>query len=594
MSVELTPERHEQLHNEVPVANQPNENKEEKAELEKRAAADLEKISNGYIGDIRSVDEGLDSNHLVHEKVDVAKLPENLRNLAPDAKTWGDVSKKAADAGWKKLDSMLAANLKGDFKNQDALLDMITGKGSQLNTANVIIKDTPEDRLKETKELIKKTDGLPGGDKLSVAGLVGYTQLNKFDTAPRDEAALMKNYELVAKGKTDGISEIANALNSGKVKTLNGDVLKNDTKVNWSIAGPEVLKHAPKDEQKRKDMNYGQLLDVVAENSRAGSQDKKTNVTAKLEALATKLDGVWPDTAGNDRRSIVQTLESVKGKLDFNDPNSFINEVNNTYGEIANDLNALKELDLSLPANKEWMAQIQTKAENVVKKTGAFFEAGAKYMDQAKDNLKNIENAEEKQQISNIVSGVFSGMAAIGSIGFGWSNGAAIKLKQGGFGSKTAWTQGNGPAFFGSNTLFANNLAQTALTADRAKQLENLKKVSPDIAGFADTLKEGPKYLAESMGKLIGSTAATDYYINNKTRYDDYIAWARDNKDKSSIFGNGNDSEYKGAMPYRYWQTGEYAKTEDAMKLYHPPPGGRGGGNAPLRPKDPPPPDWAK
>ncbi len=529
----------------------------------KRLTGDMQKIEKGYVGDLSSVENQMKEKGMWEEKVDLAKIPESLRNGASSAKTWGDVFKGAAETGWKNLDTILSSTLKGDNTHKDALMDMISGKGSHLNTANIKIMGTDESRLKETKKELNLAANLPTDrDKMTVSLIPGYASANVYTGEPKDEVELLRNYDLVAKGKTDGIPKITEALEGGQVKGLDGKVVTGGTVIsNSALAfvppGSELREVVEASGLKGDKLTYGKLLDYVAENSRDNLTNLKAGIAEDLSSLTSAVDSMLiPGSAGNDRATLFQNMEKLSKEFDPNNKNGKLAFINEKYGELADKLNSFTAQDLSNPANKRYLEDLQKDMIKVQERTANFFNTTAGFFDQAKGNMKQIESREEKERIANIISGVFAGLAAFGSMGFVWSNSGAV-IKQLGGAARTndnwgAAFKGNLPALFGSGTLFANNAVQTGVNGNRQAMQDYLKKTFPNISAGIGT--EVSSNLKEAWGNMMKSYAETDYYLNNRQRFKDYAHWAYSNRQYSSLFGNGDDKGYKGPMPYVFWK----------------------------------------
>lgn len=564
----------------------------------KRLTGDLDKVAKGDVGNINSVNDQMKKSGMWDQDVDVSKLPESLRSSAPKgAKKWSDVANGAAEAGWKHLDTLIGEQVKGNFSRESELIGLLDGQGAELNTGNIRVMDTADGRLNSAKDYIKTLTKVPGGDpkKLTVSGVVAQLHFTKFDQSPTHEGALMKNFEIVAKGKHDGAAGLAAAINGGKVLGRDGKPINGASKIAYEYiaSGSKLDKLLG---ENKYDITYGKLLDIVHNEGTSSSSDKKDSLSKNLAKLSAAIDPMLIDNSpGNDRRTIMQNLDGLGKDLDVNNPNSKFSEINTLYGRVIDDINALQGMDINSPSHNEFMKETVRDLEEIQNKTGRFFEKAGNYFSMAKDNMKNIQKREEKEAMWNAIAMAFSGLAALGSIGFGVSNGFAVakQFKAGGF---VNTLKGNSPALFGSGTLFANNAANVGIAADKQSMLQDLMKLSPDLAKFGGNLSTANSYLKKAYEGMVTNVAAAEYHINNWDRYEKYMAWAtkKENRDKSSLYNkDANDSAYDGPMPYRFWKPGEFSNERGVpLSLYRVFMGGRGATKLEL--KAPPPPDWAK
>ncbi len=548
-------------------------------DLYKNRVQNLQNIANGAVGDNRAMDEHLENFGVKDDKLDIAKLPQDLRGIADGAKTWGQLSEKAKSAGWDKLDSLLSAQVKGDFSKQEELDKLMSGSKT---TAGIVIKDTAEGNLKKTKEAMKD---LNVKEDAKVEDLVKHTNTNMLIDKPTTEKQLMQNYELAARGNVQATSINADAINAGKVKTADGKVIGKDTKVNWDLAGAETKKVAESyNDMELKDYNYGILEGRIDKQAAGAFDNSKSTIDKALANLETSLKDVWPDSAGNDRRTLLQTFDSIGQKL-----GTAADDIKKNFETLDKEFKKLENLDLSLPANREWLKERGEDLIALQEKTGKFAEKGSEYVSQATDNLGAIEKREEQERTQALLAVIFGGLATIGSAGMGLGNTITMNMK-GGWGKlvKPGEKEATGLGLNGNFSIFANNAANTTTVGGlKLGALESAKSFLP--SEFGSKIENTSTFMKDSWIKLSTDMARLDYKFYNWNRYENYMNWARQNADKSSIFGKGNDAGYDGPMPHKFWTDGEYkGKASDLYREVGP------WRNRRYELKGPPEPEWYK
>ncbi len=264
---------------------------------EKDAATNLDQIGQGHVGNVREVNKGLDSSHLVHEKVSLAKLPESLRHLAPDAMTWGDVAKAAEEAGWKHLDNLMSAQLKGDFAKQDELKALLRSEDESTLTGNIVLKDTEKDRLGQTKAQLAKLPSMDVGATLD--DLLKVTESDTFgqkpETSPEDAAQGDVDFK-DQQAYENHLNAIALALGKG-VKV--GDRTLHTTLDDPGVAGHYkwMLKHKlatsePTEDGARESVNddiVGRVPNAFPKDTAADEKKAKQDYENSLNAWAVRV-----------------------------------------------------------------------------------------------------------------------------------------------------------------------------------------------------------------------------------------------------------------------------------------------------------------
>ena len=120
----------------------------------------------------------------------------------------------------------------------------------------------------------------------------------------------------------------------------------------------------------------------------------------------------------------------------------------------------------------------------------------------------------------------------------------------------------NLPALFGSGTLFANNAVNTGINADKwasfEKTFKNINMSQDQINHIKEGLNFSRGAFSKGMENLELAQRRIDYRSNEKSRFHDYYNWAMLHQSQSSMYGDGDDSAYTGAMPYKTWKTHQW------------------------------------
>ena len=541
----------------------------DQAVKEQQAVKDVSTLYNMDVGQAENVKNKLKEAGLTDKAVDKKSLNDDLKGLYDSAKddklTWSGLSKLAEDRGWKQLDSEFKKIADGDFSNTrygGTLYKLFTGKDGELNTANIKVNSTISDRLPQMKDHLRSKGNWGwSDDKLSVAIAFDLVEANSWNKKPGNAKEFMQNASIVADGKIDGIALLGQAINDGWAGIKNTDQIATE----YIVPGSNLDKLLGQDGTRLK-LNYGQLIDRVSHESDTRYDNTTNELTqhlSELNALITPDMGLG--SPGNDSRTVGQNLVSLAKHLDANDPNSRISQISAKYEQVYADMQKIGDMKITdSPANKEYL---EARTKDILKaqeKTGEWFNNVAGYLNQAVKNIDYIKDEARRAEANAVLQTVFSGLAMIGSLGFGVSNGRAI------FGSvnqwgKSGWKALNLPALFGSGTLFANNAVNTGISAS---SLERMKSTWKNIGLSEEQITRMQEGLANSRGVYQGGLEAlelamrrVDFTISEPDRFFNYFKWADKHRNESSFFGTGDDSAYKGQMPYKYWEN-----IDDPMK----------------------------
>ena len=538
---------------------------------EQQAVKDVSTLYNLDVGHAENVNNKIKDAGLTDKTVDKNVLNDDLKGLYDSAKndklTWGGLSKIAEDRGWKQIDSEFKKIADGDFSNArygGTLYKLFTGSGADLNTANIKVNSTIADRLPQMKDHLRANGNWGwSDDKVTIASAFTLVEANSWNKKPGNAAEFMHDASMVADGKVDGIALLGQAVNEGWAGIKNTDKIASE----WIIPGSNLDKLLSKDApgadpESRYNINYGQLIDRVSHEG----DTRYDNTTNELTQHLSELNGlITPDmglgSPGNDSKTVSENLASLAKHLDANDPNSRVSQISAKYEQIYADMKKLDDMGITQsPANKEY---IEARTKDILKaqeKTGEWFNNVAGYLNQATKNIGFIKDEAKRAETNAILQTMFSGLAMIGSVGFGVSNGRAI------FGSvnqwgKSGWKALNLPALFGSATLFANNAVNMGISAS---SLEHMKATWKNIGLSEEQITHMQEGLANSRGAYQGgldnlalAQRRVEFSIAEEGRFNDYYRWAGDNKDKSSLYNaNADDSAYTGALPYKWWKPG--------------------------------------
>jgi hypothetical protein len=541
------------------VRNVPNKNKvsndyKPKDDKSAELAKDVTSLANGKVGDAENIQKKIDQYKLGDQEVPKDPSLKDFMNESGKT-TWNDLKKNAENIGWKKLDDMISASAHGDHsKDEELMKNFVTGSGSQRNTGNIDIRDVAGDRLTKTKEFL---DTNKFGRNTSVANAI-INAGKTWDNDPKNAKDLMKDFEFVANGKSDGAATLADAINSGKAG------VKSTDKIDPSLIKPGGA--ADKLLGDKTDITYGQLIDRVHNEGTTAQSDLKDKLTRDVAALNAAIDPMFiPGSPGNDFTTIQQNLEKMMKDLDPNDPKSKFSEINALYGKVFDDINQLAEMGIKSPSNDKFMKDLTDDIVGIQDKTAKFFDRAAEYFDKVSENVAGIKDKAQKEQLYNTLFLVFGSVASLGSIGFASSNGVATGRqfkaggKEGGPGKFVNALKGNAPALFGSGTLFANNANLVGISADRIASIKNMLKNVPGVPpNIGEQLQNTSANITGAVDKMVNRMQKTDYELYNKDRWQAYTQWALKNRDKSSLFNDkANDSAYDKPMPYVFWKPGQ-------------------------------------
>ena len=545
---------------------------------EQQAVKDIRMLSDKNVGHADSVNSNLKNAGLTDIEVNPDSLDSDLKFLhdtykklsPPGVKvTWGNLSWMATEHGWKELDNEFKKIADGDFSNTrygGTLYKLFTGSGADLNTANIKVNSTIADRLPQMKDHLRANGNWGwSDDTLTVASAFSLVQANSWNKKPGNAKEFMQNASMVADGKTDGTALLGQTLDEGWAGIKDSDKIASEFIVPGSNLDKLLSKDAPDlDPESRYDINYRQLVRSVSQEADTVLSSKQNEMTQDLSDLhALVNDADFLGSPGNDARTVIQNLEGLAGELDSTKPGSHISKIFDKYQEVYDDMKALDDLGIkNSPALTKWVEERMLDIVDLNKQTGEFLNDAANYLNQASSNLDFIEDQASKEQLTTALVTVFAGIAAIGSIGFGVSNGRAV------FGSGQQWANQGGwmamnlPALFGSVTLFTNNAVNTGVNADKLVSLEktfhNINMAQDQIDHIKEGLTFAREDFSEGIENLETAQRRIDYRVSEKSRFKDYYDWAMQHQGESSIFGNGDDSAYGGNMPYKTWETGQW------------------------------------
>ena len=535
---------------------------------EQQAVKDINTLYDMKVGDAESINNKIKDAGLYDKEVNRSVLDSTLkgvydshfknnRTLRP--LTWGRLSELAEDRGWKQLDNEFMKIVNGDFSNArhgGTIEKLLTGKDSALNTANIHVHRTIADRLPQMKDHLKNKDNWRWSeDRLSIATAFDLAKATSWNNRPANAKEFMNNASIVADGKVDGIALLGQAVNEGWAGIKNTDQIATE----YIVPGSNLDKLLGQDGARLK-LNYGQLIDRVSHES----DTRYDNTTNELTQHLSELNAlITPDmgfaSPGNDSRTVGQNLESLAKNLDADDPNSRISQISAKYEQVYADIKKLDDMGLDKsPAHK---AYIENRVKDILKaqeRTGEWFNNVAGFLNQAAKNIGYIKDEARKAETNAVLQTIFSGLAMLGSCGFGLSNGRALfgNINQWG---KSGWKALNLPALIGSTTLFANNAVNTGISAS---SLERMKTTWKNIGMSEEQITRMKEGLANSRGAYQSGLdnmelgmRRVDYAISEKSRFHDYYDWAMKHQGESSIFGKGDDSAYRGKMPHKTWKT---------------------------------------
>jgi len=487
-----------------------------------------------------------------------------LVRIAQFRPSWNQLKTKAEDYGWTKLDDMIDATVQGDHSHNSELTALTSGKGAELNTSSIEVDHTTSARLPKTKAWLASLGDKGKGNTIGSA--IGRAILGTFDNRPDNVVSLMRDFEMMANGKYDAAGRIKNAMEAKSAGVGWGDQFAFEYVIPGSKLDQALGTGANRFDRFK--MTWGQAYNLVEPKSQA----EYSGLVSRAEASGSTVLGLlnpangFGFSPGNDITTIEQNITLAGKLLDPSNPQSLFGRMNTAYGQLGGDIQALLDSGAEIP--KAEQDRLRTTFEQIQGGTTALFNQIAGYMDMATQNLASARDRAKAEQLAGALITTFSGLAAFGSIGFGLSNGSAAMRQVGaeagavgggiGPGIRNFNNIGNMPALFGSGTLFMNNLNNLTISALHAGYLGGLIQSTPGFADTVETLKKGATTEQEALGKMIGSLVRLDYAVNDQQRFTDYASWAYSHKDQSSLFGNGDDSAYKGIMPYKGWETGKY------------------------------------
>ena len=200
------------------------------------------------------------------------------------------------------------------------------------------------------------------------------------------------------------------------------------------------------------------------------------------------------------------------------------------------------------------------------------------FIDLGIENAKDIKSQQERDQRMAMITSVLTGVGALGSIGFGISNGLAVAKQFKGGGLVGALT-GNAPALFGSGTLLANNTGAAVMNGEKAAQISTLIQQHPNLAGLGAAMTDKDSLLGGSdlgvpVARVLTSAAKADYILNDDQRLKSYMEWAEAHPKDASIYTPGaTDSGYDGVMPHQWWTSGQFQTDWSGASIEIPGPG---------------------
>lgn len=532
----------------------------------------LSLYNNLHVGWARAVYDNLEKTGLLGKVVHKADLPPELQKLydeyyanspSKDYFTWGDLAKMAEDRAWKMIDEQFMKIVKGDHSEFTEFFKNVF-RGSDA-TSNIIIAHTADGRLTEMKKYLESVNYW-GQDRNTVRLSSAFFDASQktWNNRPTTEYELMQLFDMVARGKTDGIPIIAQALNEGWAgvygySKISVAVIKPGSALDKLLGDKD-----PSDPTSRFNLTYGQLLDRVAEEGRTASETALSTLTQRLSELHGLLasPGFKLGTPGNDPRTILQNLDNLAKELDLENDNGLLAQIGAKYAEVYEAMMDVEALNISSsPSMKKYIEERVADILKLHESTGVVMDSIANYLTQTAENIKYIKDEAKERKVDTILAIVLFGASMLGSMGFGVSNWRAVW----GIGNQKEAHKGwykamNFPAFLGSMTLLSANSFNVGLNAKNIQSLQalfgKLNMSSDKLTGLEETLSTVKQAYEEAFENMELAMRRVDAIVNEPERFFKYLEWANNNKQQSSFFnpGVGDDSGYDGPPPIKWWE----------------------------------------
>lgn len=466
------------------------------------------RIEAGHIGDADDIQKKIDAAGLGDVDVSQLGLPSSLTDHLnkEGGTTLNQLINSVDDVGAHKLDDLIDAASKGDHSKDEELSALLSGSDSNPSTGNVLLANARPEMLPKTQAYIDSLgDRVPGGDPKAL-DLGAATQLahGAFDENPKDVGSLMNGFERLASGKSDAAATLADAVNSGSAGVHPDDKIDPD----WIVPGSSLDKVL----DGKTDITYGQLLDIAHNEGTTAQSDLKDKLTRDLADLNSAVDPGFMMSPGNDPLTVQQNLERVTKELDPSDPNSKLNQISDLSNQVSDDMAKLANMGIKSPSNDSFMQDVTNQIGKLQGKTEDFFSGATDFFKQASGNIDGIRDRQKKEELYNAMGAAFSGLAVLGSVGFGVSNGLATARQLNT--SLSAAAKGNGPASFGSGTLFLNNSVQAGIAGDRLQTLQDQASLNPSMQPLVDQINAGGANLSQSFDDMAQSMRDTYANLN--------------------------------------------------------------------------------